>query len=279
MSQNSRADIHNSTGFLASAHAMADAAALETIRFFRQNPAIDDKSKDPGNTGPQRDFDPVTAADKAAETAIRRIVTENFPNHGMHGEELGRLNPDARHCWVVDPIDGTAAYILGWPMWGTLIGLTEDGNPVLGMMDQPFTRERFWTTDTQTLARGHEGTERVLKTRSCEDISNAILTTTHPDFFATTEQKSAFLRVSGAAKTTRYGGDCYAYAMLASGFCDLIVESGLNAYDIAALIPIVEKAGGIITTWSGDPATYGGDVVASGDPRVHAAALDIINSK
>lgn len=256
---------------------MADAAAVEAIRYFRKPTALDDKSTDPGHTGPQKDFDPVTAADRGAERAIRDEIAARFGDHGIHGEEFGLHNPEANYRWIIDPIDGTTAFIMGWPMWGTLIGLTHDTTPILGVMDQPFTRERFWSTETGAVSRGPEGNETALKTRTCATLSDAILTTTHPDFFSSTAQNDAFLRIKRSTKTTRYGGDCYAYAMLASGFTDLIVESGLNAYDIAALIPIVEKAGGVITTWTGEPATSGGDIVAAGDPRIHQAAVELLN--
>ncbi len=257
---------------------MADAAALETIRFFRQSPAIDDKSKQPNPAGAQKSYDPVTIADRNAEQAIRKVAANRFPEHGVFGEEFGIHNPDATMRWVVDPIDGTAAYVLGWPMWGTLIGLTEKGSPVLGLMDQPFTHERFWSTADVAMMRRHNEHEMQLKTRACSSLSQASLTTTHPDYFADPEKAAAFQRVKSAVQTTRYGGDCYAYAMLAAGTVDLVVECDLNAYDIAALIPIVEKSGGVITTWTGRPATEGGDIVAAGDHRIHAAALETLNA-
>lgn len=278
MSQIRMPDIHSFDLFLASAHAFADAAATETIRFFRQSPPVEDKSQTAGYAGTQRGFDPVTAADKAAEEAIRRELAARFADHGMHGEEFGILNPEARFRWIVDPIDGTAAYIMGWPMWGTLIALTDNGMPVLGLMDQPFTKERFWSEATHSYCRGPDGFRQKLSTRPCESLQQAVLSTTHPDFFCAHDDREAFFRVKRAARTTRYGGDCYAYAMLASGLGDLIIESGLKPYDVAALIPIIERAGGVISTWSGEAALQGGNIVAAGDPRVHEAAIELLNA-
>ncbi len=256
------------------AQVLADAAAAKTIRWFRADFDVDSKSG-ASKPGVQGQFDPVTIADREAETAIRDKLSELFPDHGVFGEEFGSLNPDARFQWIIDPIDGTAAFIMGWPMWGTLIGLTDQGQPVLGVMDQPYTGERFWSTQSGAMWRGAQGQTRELKTRSCAGLGDAVLSTTHPDYFSA-EDRQSFDKIKGQAKTTRYGGDCYAYAMLAGGFSDLIVESGLNSYDVAALIPIVEKAGGVMTTWSGDSAVNGGNIVAAGDARVHEAAVKLL---
>ena len=277
MSQNEMPDIHRFDEYLACAHALADAAAEQTLRYFRQSTAVENKAV-AGAPAAKTRFDPVTAADRGAETAIRSHLAERFPDHGIHGEEFGLTNSDARYRWVVDPIDGTAAFIMGWPMWGTLIALTDNGQPVLGVLDQPFTRERFWSTTTNAIWQGPENRRRVLATRPCVSLDEAALSTTHPDYFTLEHDAQAFDRVKQAVRTTRFGGDCYAYAMLASGFCDLIIESNLQAYDVAALIPIVEKAGGIISTWNGEPAAEGGSIVAAGDVRVHQAALELLSS-
>jgi histidinol-phosphatase len=278
MSHNEEPAAHSFEDYMACAHALADAAAAKTILYFRKHLEIENKAHREGHSTVQRDFDPVTTADKDAEVAIRTSLSAEFPDHGLYGEEFGILNPEARLRWIVDPIDGTAAFLMGWPMWGTLIALTEDARPILGLMDQPFTRERFWSGAAKALYRGPDGAERQLATRSCETLSHAILSTTHPELFASAQAREAFLRVSRAARLTRYGGDCYAYAMLASGFGDLVIESGLKPYDVAALIPIVEKAGGVMTTWKGESATNGGDIVAAGDRRIHEAALKILNA-
>jgi histidinol-phosphatase len=277
MSHNEMPDIHSFDVYLACAHALADTAAGQTLQHFRRPTAVENKAR-AGGSGAQKSFDPVTAADRGAEKAIRAELAERFPDHGIHGEEFGLTLPDARHRWVVDPIDGTAAFIMGWPMWGTLISLTDNGRPLLGLLDQPFTRERFWSTSSEAVWRGPDKQTKTLRTRPCASVDQAALSTTHPDYFSTPQESQAFARVKQAVRTTRYGGDCYAYAMLASGFCDLIIESGLQAYDVAALIPIVEKAGGVITTWSGEPAGQGGNIVAAGDVRLHQAALELLSN-
>ncbi|MBU2581518.1 MAG: histidinol-phosphatase [Alphaproteobacteria bacterium] len=269
-------DIHSHSHFLACAHALADAAATETIRYFRRSPTVEDKSQADSYTGNQDGFDPVTAADRGAEQAIRRELAERFPDHGIHGEEFGLHNPSSAYRWIVDPIDGTASYLMGWPMWGTLIALAHTGAPVLGVMDQPFTRERFWSDEANAFSRSPDGAQRQLKARPCARLEDAVLSTTHPDFLRGPGELDAFLRVKAAARNTRYGGDCYAYAMLASGFSDLVIETGLKSYDVAALIPIVEKAGGVMTTWTGEPALEGGNIIAAGDKRVHQAALELL---
>lgn len=259
----------------ATAHELADVAAVKTIRWFRSDFGVENKCED-GQVSAQGPFNPVTVADREAEEAIRAKLAKVYPAHGVIGEEYGATNPQSPYQWIIDPIDGTAAFIMGWPMWGTLIGLTYEGSPVLGLMDQPFTRERFFSNQSAANWRGADGDVQRLKTRTCESLGDAVVSTTHPDYFSA-EHRPLFDEIKDRAKTTRYGGDCYAYGMLAAGCSDLIVESGLNAYDIAALIPIVEKAGGVITTWSGGCAAGGGDIVAAGDARVHEAAVEVLS--
>jgi myo-inositol-1(or 4)-monophosphatase len=251
------------------AHTLADASGSAIRPYFRVPIDVANKEGDRG-------FDPVTIADKAAERVISAAVQSRFPDHGFIGEEDGTRLPDADLRWVVDPIDGTRAFIMGWPMWGTLIGLIEGGTPVIGLMDQPFTRERFWGGPDGAFMRTAETGPAPIKTRACASLADAILSTTHPDLFGGDGENDAFARLKSRVRMTRYGGDCYGYCLLAAGFVDLIVESGLKTYDVAALIPIVEKAGGRITTWEGKPATEGGRVVAAGDPRVHEQALAIL---
>jgi myo-inositol-1(or 4)-monophosphatase len=252
------------------AHSLADASG-EVIRpYFRVPIDVSNKEGDRG-------FDPVTAADQAAERTIASAVAERWPDHGFVGEEYGARLPDARLRWVVDPIDGTRAFIMGWPMWGTLIGLLDGGKPILGLMDQPFTRERFWSGEDGAYMRTPETPDPVrIKTRECASLADAVLSTTHPDLFGANGETEAFGRLKSKVRMTRYGGDCYGYCLLAAGYGDLIVESGLKTYDIVALIPIIEKAGGRITTWEGKPATEGGRIVAAGDPRLHEEALKVL---
>jgi myo-inositol-1(or 4)-monophosphatase len=229
------------------------------------------------NKAAGRDFDPVTLADQAAERAIARILSKRCPDHGIIGEEFGSVRPEARFQWVIDPIDGTRGFIMGTPMWGTLIGLLEDGEPVLGIMNQPYTGERFWTDGVASFFKGPSGRAKRLATRPCKRMGDALVMTTNPELFAKGAEMDAFLRVRSETRMTRYGGDCYAYCMLASGFVDVIVETGLKTYDVAALIPIVENAGGRFTSWDGGPATDGGQIVACGDPALHDKVLKLLN--
>ena len=242
---------------------LADAAAAAILPHFRTPMVVKNK----GAAG----FDPVTIADQAAETAMRRLIAERFPDDGVIGEELPAERPDAEHVWVLDPIDGTRAFIAGIPVWGTLIGLMSKGVPELGMMAQPFTGERF-AGDGKTAWYTGPGGPRALATRRCAGLAEAVLFTTSPFLFDAAEEP-AYRRLESAARLTRYGCDCYAFAMLAAGFVDIVVEAGLKPYDIVALIPIIDGAGGRVTTWDGGPAAGGGRIVATGDPRLHDTVL------
>src|SRR6266536_3516072 len=202
---------------------LASVSGETILPFFRTALSIQDKGRSGG-------FDPVTAADHAAETAMRALIRRTFPDHGIIGEEFGKDRADAEYVWVLDPIDGTKSFICGMPAWGTLIGLTHFGKPVFGMMHQPFLRESF-TGDVE---------ERV--------------------------------------RLSRYGGDCYAYCMLAAGHIDLVIETELKPHDVVPLVPIITGAGGVLTTWDGGSALSGGRIVAAGDRAIHAAALKILNS-
>ena len=257
------------TALLACAHSLADASAKAIRPFFRKVMTIDDKG---GAAG----FDPVTAADKAAERAIARHLAHAFPDHGLIGEEYGIVRPNARFRWVINPIDGTRAFIMGLPTWGTLIGLMDGTELVLGVMDQPFTGERFWSSAGASHLRTGDGRTRKIKTRACQDLGQAVFSTTHPDLFAAGSEKAVHDAIKSTARMTRYGGDCYAYCLLAAGHIDVIVEPGLKPYDIAALVPIIERAGGRVTTWDGGPAAGGGDIVACGDRALHAKVLRVI---
>jgi histidinol phosphatase-like enzyme (inositol monophosphatase family) len=248
------------------AHELADAAGRAILPWFRRRQSVDNKSTDGG-------YDPVTAADRAAEKAVRKLVATRYPKHGFEGEEFGKEREDAEWRWIVDPIDGTRSFVLGMPVWGSLIALAHNGVPVLGIMDQPYTRERFWAGKTGAYFRGAEGRQRRLKSRKRATLPDAMMMTTHPDLFAAGAEQKGFLRIKSQAKACRYGGDCYSYCLLAAGHVDVIVEAGLKPYDIAALIPIIERAGGVVSTWDGGPAMRGGRIVASGDPRLHDSVL------
>lgn len=237
--------------------------------FFRSSLAAADKSH--GGL-----YDPVTEADRAAEAVMRKRIKDVFPTHGIVGEEFGSENPDAEFVWVLDPIDGTKAFISGLPVWGTLIGLMRNGAPAYGMMHQPFTREKFFGDGVKASLRAPNG-ERTLKARACASLKDATLSCTSPTMF-NEQELIAFKRVENAARLTRYGFDCYAYCMVAAGFMDIVIESNLKPYDVVALIPIIEGAGGIITTWDGKPASNGGAIIAAGDKRVHEEAMKMLNA-
>jgi myo-inositol-1(or 4)-monophosphatase len=252
------------------AHLAADRSGADILPFFRRPIRVENKAS--GGA-----FDPVTAADRKAERTIAALVAEHWPDHGMIGEEHGGFRTDAHYRWLIDPIDGTRAFIMGAPTWGTLIGLLDGPEPLLGVMDQPFTGERFWSGPRSSYARVRGGKARQIRTRACPRLAEATLTTTHPDLLSPGLEAEAFARLKAKARMTRYGGDCYAYCLLASGFVDLVVETGINAFDIVALIPIIERAGGRITTWNGHSAASGGRIVAAGDPKLHAEALRVLN--
>jgi histidinol phosphatase-like enzyme (inositol monophosphatase family) len=256
--------------FAAFVERLGDVAGETILPFFRTFVGTEDKNK--GGT-----FDPVTEADRAAEVGMRRMIEAQFPAHGIIGEEFGSVRADAEYVWVLDPIDGTKAFISGLPTWGVLIGLLHNGRPCYGMMVQPFTRERFvgdgssatWRGTGLGPARG----QRKLSTRHCSKLTDATVMTTSPLLYPD-DKIDALRRLEADAKLVRYGCDCYAFAMLAAGQVDCVVEAGVQAYDVVALIPIVEGAGGVMTSWDGGDASKGGDVIASGDQRLHAVALE-----
>ena len=250
------------------AHTLADASGEVILRHFRRHGDIEDKAE-------AGVFDPVTAADRAAEDIIRRELQAAYPDHGIIGEEFGRIGEDRDYCWYLDPIDGTRAFIVGFPVWGTLIGLTKAARPELGLMNQPFTGERYWNSKKGSHYRGPDG-EQLIQTRACDTLDKAVLSTTSPDLFVPGAENDAFSRLKDRVRMTRYGADCYAYCRLAAGDIDLVAETGLNAYDILALIPIIESAGGRITSWDGGSAIAGGQILASGDPDLHEEALKLL---
>jgi myo-inositol-1(or 4)-monophosphatase len=248
---------------------LAHVSGEAILPFFRTMLSAHNKSSSGG-------FDPVTEADHAAETVMRRLIEHIFPEHGFLGEEFGDKKLDAEYVWTLDPIDGTKSFICGLPTWGTLIGLSHRGAPVYGLMNQPFTRERFFGDGEAAFWSRHDGAEkRKLTTRRCATLAEATLMTTSP-LLIEEARIDAFRRVEKEVRLSRYGGDCYAYCALAAGHVDLVIETGLNPYDIVALIPIVRGAGGVVTTWSGGDASKGGAIVAAGDPRMHAAALELL---
>ena len=253
--------------FAAFVNELATVSGETILPFFRTALSIEDKGR-PGS------FDPVTAADHAAETAMRALIRRTFPDHGIIGEEYGQERADAEYVWVLDPIDGTKSFISGMPAWGTLIGLLRSGEPVFGMMSQPFTRERFSGGGGAARYRGPAG-ERDMRARPCARLSEAVLFTTSPRLMNANDRE-IFGRVEDLVRLSRYGGDCYAYCMLAAGHVDLVIETELKPYDVLPRVPIIAGAGGIITTWEGGAPHAGGRIVAAGDKRVHAAALEML---
>ncbi len=242
------------------AAALADAAGAVIRRWYRQRVEILDKS----------DASPVTIADRDAESAMRRLITERFPDHGILGEEHGPERPDAGWVWVLDPIDGTKAFISGIPLFGTLIGLLYEGDPVLGIIDQCISGERW----LGIAGRPSTLNGAPIRTRACPRLGGASVFATAPEMFQGPDA-AAFARVSADAKLTRFGADCYAYGLCATGFVDAVVEAQLKPWDYCAPIPVIEGAGGLVTDWQGRRPGLQSDgrIVACGDPALHAAIL------
>ncbi len=263
------------SNLLAAAHAAADAARVAALRHFRSaNLAADDK-------GGARGYDPVTLGDKETEAVIRAVLAKRRPNDAIKGEEQSDSDGDSGVTWVIDPIDGTRSYLAGAPTWGVLIAANDGERPVLGVIDQPHIAERFVGDTFDDPAAGAfyiRGADRNrLKTRACPRIEDAVLFTTFPEV-GTEIDGAAFNRVKARAKLTRYGIDCYAYALLAAGHVDLVIEAGLQAYDVQALIPVIEAAGGKITSWDGGDCQNGGRVLAAGDPELHGVAMKLLQT-
>jgi myo-inositol-1(or 4)-monophosphatase len=255
--------------YLEFAYRMALAAGEAILPHFRVALNIEDK-------GGAKGYDPVTVADRAAEAIIRAEIARAHPDHGVRGEEHGWQKGASNYTWVIDPIDGTRSFILGQMHWATLIALHDGERVVAGVAHQPFVGESFVAA-----AGGHAewrrgGACRTLRTRHCRAVANAVLACTDPKMFKTPAERAAFDRVADAARFTRWGGDCYAYCLLAMGLIDVVIESSLQAWDVQALIPIVEAAGGVITTWDGANCDEGGAVVACGDPQLLAPVLALL---
>ncbi|MGV6839187.1 MAG: inositol monophosphatase family protein [Planktomarina sp.] len=247
--------------------AAADAADIETLRYFRKTDLTSDNKDAAG-------FDPVTIADRAAERAMRTVLQDLRPDDSIMGEEEGDVVGTSGLTWVLDPIDGTRGYISGTPTWGTLIAVGPQSGPVVGLIGQPYTGERFvGTPDGAYLQRG--GTRTPLQTRTGTGFADATIFTTFPEV-GTDQDRAGFDAVAKRCKLTRYGMDCYAYALLAAGQIDLVIEAGLHAYDIQGPMAVVQAAGGVVTSWSGGPAHNGGQVIAVANASIHAAALDIL---
>lgn len=248
--------------------AAADAAAERTLAGFRTPLAIENK----WSTG----FDPVTAADKDAEIAVRAVIAERFPDHGIIGEEWDPKDSSGDFDWIIDPIDGTRAFISGVPVWGTLIGLMHKGRAIAGLMAQPFIGELWLGLPGETIYR-HGGKSTTVRTSGVTDLSRAKITATSPDIFELSGTVDHINRLRKATLTCRWGLDCYGYSLLAAGHIDIVAESALKNVDIAPLIPLIENAGGVVTTWDGGPAEVGGNCVAAATPELHRAAMKVLN--
>jgi histidinol phosphatase-like enzyme (inositol monophosphatase family) len=243
---------------LAFADTLADAARAIVRRHFRKPLAVD--HKDAG--GPRGQ--PVTVADHEVERALRALIEERYPDHGIVGEELGEVRADSPWQWFLDPIDGTRAFIAGLPLFGTLIGLGHRGRPLLGVVDQAVLGERFVGS-----AKGAFLDRAPIRTRACPRLEEAVFAITDPDMMATQAERAAYRNLRRRAGVTQFGGNCYAYAMLAAGAIDLVVEADLKPWDVYALVPLVEAAGGVIADWSGGPAETATRVVACGDAALY----------
>jgi len=249
----------------------ADAARPAALAHFRAE-GLSAENKDAGGG-----FDPVTAADRGVEAAIREVLAHERPADGVLGEEQAARPSTSGLTWVVDPIDGTRAFLIGAPTWGVLIGLNDGIRPVMGLMDQPHVGERFWGDgDSAWWAKDGEAPRR-MRARRGVALAEARLCSTFPEV-GTEDERLAFERVRDRARLTRYGLDCTGYALLAAGGVDLVVEAGLHAYDVQALIPIIEGAGGVITTWDGGDPQDGGRVLAAGSPELHAEARALLSA-
>lgn len=254
---------------LAFAVQVAQQAGAVTLPFFRASVEVENKLSD-GR------FDPVTQADRAAEVVLRETIRAKYPEHGVFGEEFGYQKGNGL-TWVLDPIDGTRAFMSGLLHWGVLVGLFDGQRPVVGAMYQPFTEELFLGDGTASEYR-RAGKVRALRTTSTATLSDAVLTTTSPRYFQSGGERESFAALENAVKLSRYGGDCYIYAMLAMGYVDIAMDSGLHPYDIQALIPIIEGAGGVVTCADGSDASMGGLVIAAANSALHDQALALFAS-
>jgi inositol-phosphate phosphatase/L-galactose 1-phosphate phosphatase/histidinol-phosphatase len=256
--------------FVTLAGDLADAAREVTLKYFRADLEVDTKS----------DATPVTQADRETEARLRKMIRETFPDHGIIGEEEGPERPGASHIWVLDPIDGTKKFITGNPLFGTLIALLRDGRPILGVIDTPAEAERWLGATGHGAHHRHRGKSERAVCRACPNIGAAALYTTSPQMFEGSDAK-AFERLRRAAHFPIYGGECYAYGLLASGYADLVIEGDMAIYDYLSHVPIVTEAGGVMTDWEGAPLGLdsGGLVIAAGDPACHARALALLRGE
>ena len=249
------------------ANTTVQAAGMRVSEWFRTTLSVEDK-----HGGPH--FDPVTKADRGGEQVIWEAIEKTYPAHGILGEEFGHREGNGL-TWVIDPIDGTRAFMTGMLHWGVLLALFDGEEPVIGVMYQPFTDELFYGTNTMAQYR-RGSVEHVLRTRPCANLNDAVLAATSPDFFPEEADQAGFRRLNGEVKMSRFGGDCYLFAMVAMGHIDLALEAMLHPYDIQPMIPIIRGAGGVVTNWEGGDASMGGRALVAGDPVLHRLALECL---
>ncbi len=254
---------------LTTADEMADAARVATLRHFRST-GLDIDNKEASR------FDPVTIADREAEAAMRAVLARRRPQDGVLGEEMGSARGSSGLTWVIDPIDGTRSFMSGTPTWGVLIALSAEAGPVFGLIDQPYIGERFCGGLGLAKLDGPRG-RAALATRAPRPLSEAVLFTTFPEV-GSKDEEAGFRRVAERVRLTRYGLDCYAYALIAGGQIDLVIEAGLQPYDIQAPIAVITAAGGVVTDWRGRPAHGGGRILAAANRSIHAEALALLST-
>ena len=250
---------------ISTAHKLADVARAAILPYFRAD-ALEIENKETSG------FDPVTVADRAAEKAMREALSQLRPQDGILGEEYGTQAGTSGLTWVIDPIDGTRGFMSGTPTWGVLIAVSDETGPIFGIIDQPYIGERFIGGLGEAMMRGPHG-EAGLKTRATKVLADAVIFTTFPEV-GSARARAGFRNATNGVKLVRYGMDCYAYALVAAGQVDAVIESGLNSYDIQAPIAVIEAAGGIVTNWSGGPVHEGGQALAAANETLHAQLLE-----
>ncbi|MBT4203436.1 histidinol-phosphatase [Hyphomicrobiales bacterium] len=250
---------------------LADDASNISKSYFKKELTLENKA-DVGEI-----FDPVTEIDKKIELAIRELIETSHPGHSIYGEEMGIKDTNSEYCWFIDPIDGTRSFVSGVPLWGTLIGLEYNTKPSFGVIDHPCLDERYIAIDGKAFLIKN-GKSDILRTSNCQSLNEARLGFTSYDMFKTRNDQLIFDSIYDQVKITRSGGDCYFYSLLASGHMDIIIESSLQPYDIVAIIPLIEAAGGFISSWDGGSPNRGGSIVASASQDLHSQAIDILKN-